>query len=228
MSTLVSYQLEASIATIAMDDGKVNALSPEMFAQLNRAFDQAEADRAPVVFTGRQGVFSAGFSLPVLRGGGPDAAALLRTGFDLAVRLLTFPAPVVVACNGHAIAMGLFLVLSADYRIGVTGPAKLTANEVAIGMTLPYAAIEICRQRITTPHLSRVLTLAEPYTPEEGIAAGLVDRVVPVAELPMVARGLATQLQGLDRAAFTATKQRLREPTLAALRRALELDFAPA
>jgi len=229
MNTLVSYQLESSIATVTMDDGKVNALSPEMFVQLGRAFDQAEADRAPVVLTGRQGVFSAGFSLPVLRAGGPDAAALLRAGFDLATRLLAFPAPVVIACNGHAIAMGLFLVLSADYRIGVTGPAKLTANEVAIGMTLPYAAIEICRQRIAPAHLPRVVALAEPYTPEEGIAAGLVDRVVPAAELQTAARGVATQLQALDRAAFAATKQRLREPTLAALRTALAADgFPPA
>lgn len=224
MTTLVSYGLESSIATIAMDDGKVNALSPEMFVQLNRALDQAEADRAPVVLTGRQGVFSAGFSLPVLRAGGPDAVALLRAGFDLATRLLAFPAPVVIACNGHAIAMGLFLLLSGDYRIGASGAFKLTANEVAIGMTLPYAAIEICRQRLTPAHLHRVVTLAEPYTPDDGIAAGLVDRVVAPGELPTVARAVATQLLALDRGAFAATKQRLREPTMAALRAALAAD----
>ena len=226
MDTLVSYRLESSIATITMDDGKVNALSPAMLSQLGRAFDQAEADRAVVVLTGRTGVFSAGFSLPVLRAGGTDAAALLRTGFELAARLLASPAPVVIACNGHAIAMGVFLVLSADYRVGVTGPYKLTANEVAIGMTLPLAAIEICRQRLAPAHLHRVAALAEPFTPDDGIAAGLLDRVVPAAELAAVAHGVATQLLALDRDAYVGTKQRLRGPTLEALRRAIESDDA--
>ena len=116
MSTLVSYRLRDSVATITMDDGKVNALSLAMFTELGAAFDRAAADRAVVVLTGREGVLSAGFDLPVLRTGGPAAAKMLRAGFDLAERMLAFPAPVLVACPGHAIAMGVFLLLSGDYR----------------------------------------------------------------------------------------------------------------
>ena len=71
MSGPVTYQLKDSIATITMDDGKVNAFTPETFKELNTAFDQAVTDRAVVVFTGREGVFSAGFDLGVLRTGGP-------------------------------------------------------------------------------------------------------------------------------------------------------------
>src|SRR4030088_1647422 len=70
MGKLVLYQLRDSIATITMDDGKVNVLSPQMLTELNEALDRAEADRAVVMLTGRPGVFSAGFDLTVLRAGG--------------------------------------------------------------------------------------------------------------------------------------------------------------
>lgn len=228
MTDLVSYRLESSVATIAMDDGKVNALSLAMLSQVNQALDRAQADRAVVVLTGRPGVFSAGFDLRVLRTGGPDALAMLFAGFELAERLLAFPAPVVIACPGHAIAMGVFVVLSGDYRIGAAGPFKITANEVAIGMTLPRAALEICRQRLAPAHLQRAVLLAEPYTPDDAIAAGFLDRVVPAAELAAGTHGIATQLAALDRNAHTQTKRRLRGATLAALRQAIEADRADA
>ena len=134
---MVSYHCDDAIATITIDDGKVNALSLAVLAELNAALDQAERDGAVVILAGRDGVFSAGFDLPVLRGGGPDARAMLRAGFELAARLLAFPRPVVIACTGHAVAMGVFLLLCGDYRVGATGPYKITANEVAIGLTMP-------------------------------------------------------------------------------------------
>jgi enoyl-CoA hydratase len=59
---LVSYRLDQAIATITLDDGKVNALSPTMQAQIAGALDRAEADRATVVVTGRPGMFSGGAS----------------------------------------------------------------------------------------------------------------------------------------------------------------------
>ena len=90
---LVNYHLDDVVATITMDDGKVNALSPAMQAELNKALDQAEADGAVVVLSGRDGVFSAGFDLGVMRGGGDEAVSMVRGGFDLAHRLLSFPTP---------------------------------------------------------------------------------------------------------------------------------------
>jgi enoyl-CoA hydratase len=152
---MVSYHCDDTIATITIDDGKVNALSLAVLAELNAALDQAERGGAVVILAGRDGVFSAGFDLPALRGGGPDAIAMLRAGFELAARLLAFPRPVVIACTGHAVAMGVFLLLCGDYRVGATGPYKITANEVAIGLTMPRAAVEICRQRLTPAHAAR-------------------------------------------------------------------------
>src|SRR5262249_1380143 len=117
MANLVTYELNESVATITMDDGKGNVLTPQIQADINDTLDQPGADNAVVVLTGRPGVFSAGFDLAVLRAGGPEGVGMLMGGFELAERLLSFPTPVVIACSGHAIAMGVFTVLSADYRI---------------------------------------------------------------------------------------------------------------
>jgi enoyl-CoA hydratase len=226
MGTLVTYRLRDSVATITMDDGKVNALSRPMLTELGAAFDRAAADRAVVVLTGRAGVFSAGFDLPVLRAGGQAAAGLLHAGFELAQRMLAFPTPVLVACPGHAVAMGAFLVLSGDYRIGASGPYKLTANEVAIGMTMPLAAVEICRQRLTPACFNRAVLLAEVFKPEDAVAAGFLDRVVPPAELAAAAAAAAAALVTLDLDAHAASKLRARQLTLTALRDAIDRDDA--
>ena len=179
MESLIGYQLADSVATVTMDDGKVNVLSSRMIYEVSQAFDRALHDAAAVVvLAGRPGVFSAGFDLPVLRAGGPAATSMLRAGFDLAERVLSYPRPVVIACTGHAIAMGAFLLLSGDYRVGAAGPYKITANEVAIGITMPRAAVEICRQRLTPAHFSRATILAELYQPDSAIEAGFLDRAV--------------------------------------------------
>jgi enoyl-CoA hydratase len=209
-----------------MDDGKVNALSLQMLAEIDGALDRAVADGAVVVLTGRDGVFSAGFDLTTLRAGGPDAIGMLRSGFELAHRLLSFPLPVVIACGGHTVAMGVFLLLSGDYRVGVAGPFKITANEVAIGLTMPRAAVEICRQRLTPAYFNRAVILAEVFSPTDGIAGGFLDRVVDPGELPDAARDAAAQVAALDLEAHAASKLRVREPTLAAIREAIEADAA--
>ncbi len=225
MPTLVTYQLEGSIATITMDDGKVNALSLRMLSEVGAALDRAAADRAVVVLSGRQGVFSAGFDLQVLRAGGPDALAMVRGGFEMAERLLSFPRPVVVACTGHAVAMGLFLLLSGDYRVGTAGPYKLAANEVAIGLTMPWAGVEICRQRLTPACFNRAVILAEPFAPDDhALHGGFLDRVVDAGDLETTVRTAAAALARLDMNAHAASKLRARDHALKALRAAIESD----
>jgi enoyl-CoA hydratase/carnithine racemase len=227
MTALVRYHLDESIAFITMDDGKVNVMSAHMLGDLNAALDQAESDRAVVVLLGREGVFSAGFDLPVLRTGGSRALTMVRAGFELAERILAFPLPVVMACTGHAVAMGVFLLLSGDYRVGASGSYKLTANEVAIGLTMPSAAVEVLRQRLAPAYFNRAVTLAEPFSPLNAVEAGFLDRVVEPAELHSAARDVAVQLTKLDLDAHKASKLRARHLTLAALRAGIEADCLP-
>ena len=105
--TAVQYSLVDTIATIRIDDGKRNALSPTVLREIYAALDRAEADKATVILTGRESVFSAGFDLNVMKRGGVEALRMLRAGYGLTARIMAYPFPVIAACNGHALAMGL-------------------------------------------------------------------------------------------------------------------------
>jgi enoyl-CoA hydratase len=120
--------------------------------------------------------------------------------------------------------MGLFLALTGDVRLGVAGPYKLGANEVAIGIVVPALGMELCRARLAPTHFHRAVTLAEMFSPEDAVAAGMLDRVVAPAELAGAARAIAKQAAGLNRSVFAATKLRARAPAIEALRVALETD----
>ncbi len=138
----VNYNLNDGVATIRIDDGKRNALSPQVLQEIYQALDRAESDRATVIITGRESVFSAGFDLNVMKRGGVNTLRMLRAGYGLTARVMAYPYPVIVACNGHVMAMGVFLMLSADYVLGSRGDFKISANEVAIGMTIPRAGMQ--------------------------------------------------------------------------------------
>jgi enoyl-CoA hydratase len=226
VGSLVNYRSDASSVRITMDDGKVNALSPQMLDELHAAFERASTEGQAVVLTGRPGILSAGFDLKVLNAGGPAAADLLRDGFTLAERVLSFPTPVVIACTGHTIAMGFFLLLSADYRIGIAGPYKFTANEVAIGLPIPRAAVDVCRHRLAPGYVDRVINLAEVFSPETALPAGILDRVVDPAELDGAVDELVTQLGTLDMGAHRFAKLRVRSGALATLKESIATDDA--
>src|SRR6201992_3584217 len=108
MSGPVVYTHDDHIGLIRMDDGKVNALGPAMQQAINEAIDQADSDNVgALVISGNERVFSGGFDLKVLTSGEAQPAIdMLRGGFELAYRLLTYPKPVVMACPGHPLAMG--------------------------------------------------------------------------------------------------------------------------
>lgn len=220
----VRYESDGTVATLTLDDGNKNVVSPDMIRDLNAALDRAEKEQAVVILTGREDVFSAGFDLNVLRRGVADAFSMIIGGFQLSLRLLSFPLPVVIACNGHAMAMGAFLVLSGDYRLGAEGPFKIVANEVAIGLTLPYSAMEICRQRLAPSHFLRATMLSETYDPAGAVEAGYLDRTVPAENLLQEAGELAQQLSELDLRAHRETKLRVRSQTIKALKTAIIKD----
>ncbi|HEY6779472.1 MAG TPA: crotonase/enoyl-CoA hydratase family protein [Thermoleophilaceae bacterium] len=225
MTQLASYELEGRIATIAMDDGKVNAFSIPMLKALHAALDQAERDRAVVIIGGRENSFSAGFDLKVFAGGGEQVLEMLTLGATLAERVLSFPTPVVIACSGHAIAAGAFLPLAADARIGADGPFRIGLNEVKIGLTVPWFAIELARQRLHPAHFDRAVVNATMYSPAEAVAAGFLDRVVAADELRAASLDAAAALAELDPAAHTATKLRARATAAQALRSAIETEL---
>lgn len=219
---IVKTEIQDGVAVIRLDDGKANALSVATQSKIHAALDHAEKEAQSVVLAGRPGRFSGGFDLSVIGSGDADAMReMVKGGAELAIRLYEYPLPVVVACTGHAIAMGAVLLLSADTRIGVEGDFKIGLNEVAIRMTLPMFAVELARDRLSRRHLQRAVNLAHIYGPAEAVDAGYLDRVVAPEALLASAIAEAKSYEPLDARAHHGTKRNLRGATIERIRASL-------
>jgi enoyl-CoA hydratase len=223
MSGPVTYSHQDSIAVIRMDDGKVNVLGPPMQQALNEAIDQADRDDVgSLVIAGNERVFSGGFDLKILTSGEAQPAIdMLRGGFELSYRLLSYPKPVVIACTGHAIAMGAFLLSSGDHRLAAHA-YNIQANEVAIGMTIPYAAMEIMKLRLTRSAYQQATGLAKTFFGETALAAGFIDEIVLPEMVLSRAEEAAREFAGLNQRAHVGTKLRARADALQAIRAAID------
>jgi len=224
MSELITYHAEDGIATLTLNNGKVNAISPDVIAAFNAALDQAVADRAVVIITGQPGILSGGYDLKVMTSGPQQAVGLVTAGSTLARRLLSHPFPVIVACPGHAVAKGAFLLLSGDYRIGVEGPYKIGLNEVQIGMTMHHAGIELARDRLRRSAFHRSVINAEMFDPKDALDAGFLDKVVPAEQLHETALHVARDLKKLNMLAHKNTKLKVRKALLELLDDAIIRD----
>ncbi|EUA14294.1 enoyl-CoA hydratase, EchA3 [Mycobacterium kansasii 732] len=223
MSGPVTYTHDETIAVIRMDDGKVNVIGPAMQQALNEAIDQADRDDVgALVIAGNHRVFSGGFDLKVLTSGEVQPAIdMLRGGFELAYRLLSYPKPVVMGCTGHAIAMGAFLLSSGDHRVAAHA-YNIQANEVAIGMTIPYAALEIMKLRLTPSAYQQAAGLAKTFFGETALAAGFIDEIALPEVVLSRAEEAAREFAGLNQQAHAATKLRARADALKAMRAAID------
>ncbi len=224
MSELISYQLDDGIATLTLSNGKVNAISPDVIAAFNAALDQAEKDRAVVIITGQPGILSGGYDLKVMTSGPQAAIGLVTAGSTLARRLLAHPFPVIVACPGHAVAKGAFILLSSDYRIGVEGPFSIGLNEVQIGMTMHHAGIELARDRLRRSAFHRSVINGEMFDPLSAVDAGFLDKVVKPEELQDAALTAARQLKKINMTAHKNTKLKVRKALLELLDDAIIRD----
>ena len=216
------------MATIVMDDGKVNALSPDMQRELNEALDHAELEGVgAVVIAGNNRVFSGGFDLKVLTAGGDAAIQMLVGGFELAARVMAFPKPVVMAATGHAIAMGSFLLLAGDHVIGSPNQ-RVVANEVSIGMTMPYAALAIMRHRLSPAAFQRAVVLSAPFMGADAVAAGWLDELVEAGLVRSRAQEVAQGFLALDARAHRDSKLRARAQVLDEIRTTTQSEFRPS
>jgi enoyl-CoA hydratase len=220
-------EIADGIARITLDDGKVNALSSARIDEIGEALDQAERADAVAVLTGREGIFSAGFDLGTFQRGAAASVEMVRAGAELVLRLLSFPRPVLGVCTGHAYPMGAFLMLASDVRFGAAGPFRIGMNEVAIGITVPKFAVELARHRLTAPGFARITTAAM-FGPEEALRLGYLDRILAPAELAPAAQEEAQRLRALPAASYTATKARINQLAVAAIRAALDEELESA
>jgi len=222
----VSYELRDRVAIITVDDGKANAVTHRMAADLIDGLDRAEAEAGAVVIAGRPGRFSAGFDLSVMTSSTDAARDLLRAGAEVSLRIHGLRIPVVLASTGHALAMGAILLMAADVRIGARGTYKIGLNEVAIGMPVPRFAIALARTSLATTSLNAALNLATVYDPEGAVVAGYLDELADDGEVVDHAITRAAALaESLNPTAFATTREYLRGDGLAAMHDALAVDL---
>ena len=217
-----TVEIQNDIAFIRMDDGKANAINFEMVAALNAALDKAEAEAKAVVLAGRDGRFSGGFDLNAFASLGADGVyKLLDAGAELLLRLYGGPLPVVAACTGHAIAMGVFILNACDTRVGVNGEYKIGANEAITGMNLPIFAMELARDRMNPAHLTRAMVQGFIYDPKGAVEAGYLDMLADADKVEATALAVASQLAQLPGKAYAWNKKAVRKATIDRIRASL-------
>lgn len=211
----ITLSIADDIATITLDDGRANAIDPVWLDDFLEKFTEAEKGAKAIVIAGRDGVFSGGFNLKWM----PTATAeeiggLLETASRLVVRVYGSERPVVAACTGHAIAMGLFLLLCCDTRIGAQGEFKFGANETMNGMNLPVFAQEMMRARFDPRKQTLLAIQSYMFGPEEAVEFGALDQTVPAEEVIATGRSVAAMLAQLPGGAYGVNKQAMRKSTL--------------
>ena len=77
---------------------------------------------------------------------------MVKAGFKLLARLYSFPRPVIVACSGHAVALGAFVLCCGDYRVAANGKFIVQANETRNNMSVPTPILELSKSRIAKTH----------------------------------------------------------------------------
>jgi enoyl-CoA hydratase len=225
MSEFVNYTSKEKYAIITINNGKANAISHQVIEGLNQSLDKALEEDKIVILTGTPGIFSGGFDLKVMTKSSEDALKLVTKGSQLSLKMLSFPKPIIIACNGHAIAKGAFLLLSADYRIGTEGDFKIGLNEVMIGMTMHNAGIAIAKSRLSEVYLNRCVNNAEIFSVKDAVKAGFLDTIVAEDLLLPTAIKVATMFSKLNKKAHAETKIKVRKPHLVDLENAIQLDL---
>jgi len=211
-----------AVATIRIDDGKVNALSQGLVSALSDALDVANEKSRAALIVGRDGFLSAGFDLSVMQGDDISARkTLVLAGLELALKIFQSPIPVIVCCTGHAIAGGMLLLLPAEHVIVADAPVKIGFNETSIGIELSPFVLELARYRLLPSAYNQILrgSLYDAITAQR---SGYVDEVVEPGELLARSMETARHFAGLDPQSYRRAKVAMRASTSSILQSALE------
>ena len=205
---LATLKTDGDVSIITLDDGKANVFSLTMSQRLENLLDEVPEDKGALLLIGKPGMFSAGFDLKVMSSGdGAAVQEMVKSGFKLLRRIYSFPRPVVAACSGHGIALGAFILLCSDYRIGAEGKFLIGANEIRNNMSIPKPILEIAKSRLSKTHWHRAILNAEMYGPSEAISPGYLDELVAPEKLKERALEKATDLATLGHPVYQMTKQ---------------------
>jgi enoyl-CoA hydratase len=201
----VLFSMAAGIATITLNrPAKMNALNPEMIVRLARYWDQVEADptvRVAILTGAGERTFCAGADLgrltPLLtraRGAEDewDEAMLAEPKIlnRAMLRRTDFTTPVIGAMRGTVVAGGMELALACDLRV-VAEDSTLGLSEVKRGLIPAAGGIARVSRQVSWAAAAEILLIGERISAADALRIGLVNRVVPSAEVLATAQALA-------------------------------------
>ena len=219
MGDFVGVEVAEHIATIRLNRPKLNALNRQMQLELAEAARIADADPQvhAVILYGGEHVFAAGADIKEMAAMSyADMAAHSRVLQDCFTAVARIGKPVIAAINGYALGGGCELALCADFRVAGEG-ATLGQPEITLGI-IPGAGGTQRLSRLIGPAKAKDLIFTGRHVgAAEALAIGLVDTVVPDAEVYPAARELAARFVNGPAVALRAAKQ--------AIDRGLETDL---
>jgi 3,2-trans-enoyl-CoA isomerase len=182
---MLSTLEHGSIQEWRLNRPPANALSCEMIIALREAIEGAAATgKRALVLSGAPGRFSGGLDVPLLLGyDRVRIATLWREFYGLLQALAISPIPIAAAITGHAPAGGTVLALFCDYRFMAQGDFKLGLNEVQVGIPLPPVILAALRRLVGPRQAERLGVGGVLLSPEQALALGLVDELIPADEV---------------------------------------------
>ena len=207
-----------AITTVQLDRGTANALQTGMIKEITAAFNQLkdDANTRAVVLVGKGNFFSAGLDVIEIEAYEEAASIDFWNAFaDMIGTLLAFPKPLVAAINGHSPAGGAILALTADFRYMAEGKFRIGLNEVPVGIAVPEPIYDMYARVIGHRNAYQFLLEGKLATPEDALAVGLVDAVLPQDDVYSTSFAKATQLARLEAKTFGKTKLNMRRELLA-------------
>ncbi len=184
--------------------------------EVETALDGHDGGAALVTTSSDAKFFSNGLDLDWIAGlaeQDPDGerAAFGEEFMALMGRIITFPIPTIAAVNGHGFGAGMMCALCHDVRIMRADRGFLCANEMQIGFRIPTPELALFRHKLSGSAFFETVQLPKRWTGESALAAGVVQRIAPLEELPEAAFATAEQLAplGAHRALYGEQKERL-------------------
>jgi enoyl-CoA hydratase/carnithine racemase len=226
MGDFIQVEVDGAIATIRLARPPMNALSAQVQAEIAAAAAQVSADQAvrAVIIYGGEKVFAAGADIKEMASlSYADMAADSRRLQDSFTAVARIGKPVVAAITGYALGGGLELALCADFRVAGES-AKVGQPEILLGL-IPGAGGTQRLPRLVGPARAKDIVFTGRFVgAAEALAIGLVDKVVPDAEVYQAARDLVGRYAAGPAVALRAAKQAIDEGLDADLDTGLEIE----
>jgi 2-(1,2-epoxy-1,2-dihydrophenyl)acetyl-CoA isomerase len=226
----VRLERDGAIATVTLDrPGTRNACSMGMWTALRDAFRElAESDARVVVLTGANGDFCSGADV-VKKPGGADPGwegsklTAMRHLAESVVAVHECPQPVIAKVDGYAVGAGFGLALAADL-LWCSDRARLSAVFARLGLSLDYGSSWFLAQRIGVHKAKELAFTAEMMDAARADQLGLVNAVVPAAELDAAVAAVAERIAAGPPMALSMTKRMLDHAVGSSLAQALETE----